>query len=99
MCRKLSFLVSLVLVLGLVGNASGLEWVGKDIDEPAIAGSAIYDDVNQAWIVSGSGHDIWGTYDGFYYLYQPVEGDCVMDVNLASFNVTNEWLNAGLMIR
>ena len=51
------------------------------------------------YTIGAYGADIWGSSDGFGYLYRPLDGDGVMDVNLTSMTSTNEWQKAGLMIR
>jgi len=98
MCKKLSFLVSCILVLSLVSNASAV--IGqKDIDSPGIPGSA--SEVAGVWTVTGSGHDIWGTGDALYYVYRPMSGDgeLVVDLTSRTMDPLHAWSKIGVMIR
>lgn len=76
-----------------------LGWACKDLGNPAIAGS-VSDDAG-TWTVRGSGHDIWGNNDGFYYVFRPLSGDGSLQVKLLSADSTNGggWSKAGPMIR
>jgi hypothetical protein len=50
--------------------------------------------------VRGSGWDIWGKQDGFYYLAAPAEGDFSISTRILERpSHTSEWAKAGLMIR
>ncbi|MBL7222841.1 MAG: PEP-CTERM sorting domain-containing protein [Candidatus Brocadiae bacterium] len=51
------------------------------------------------YTIVGSGGDIWGTADGFHYVYQSVSGDFMAAVRLVSQQNTNGWAKAGLMAR
>ena len=97
MCRKFSFLVSFVLVLSLVGNASAVTYGDKDIGPVAIAGSS--SEAAGVWTVSGSGADIWAEADEFHYVYRPVSGDFEVEVTLNSMTAVHSWANVGVMIR
>ena len=104
MCRRFSFFVSFVLVLCLFGNAwgleiGGLEWGTKNIGNPGIPGSASYEAGTDTLTISGSGHDIWGGADGFYFVYRPLLGNGTLDVNLISMDNTSGWAKVGPAIR
>ena len=77
MCSR-SFLPCLViLVLALVSGAAGAlpaPWVNLDIGEPALAGSAAFDNGIGGFVVSGDGTDIGGTRDQFHYVFQRLSG-------------------------
>jgi endoglucanase len=47
----------------------------------------------------GGGEDIWGENDQFRFLYQPIEGDFELSVELASMEDFEDYAKAGLMIR
>jgi hypothetical protein len=50
--------------------------------------------------VRGSGWDIWGKQDGFYYLAALAEGDVTISTRiLQTPSNTSDWAKAGLMIR
>ncbi len=49
--------------------------------------------------VTESGADLWGSSDGFYYVYQPLNGDGEITARVLGINGTNEWAKAGVMIR
>ena len=72
-------------------------WSSQDIGEPAISGAASAAD--GVFTVTGSGIDIWHATDQFQYVYQPVTGDTEILARVASFQTTNSWGKAGVMIR
>ncbi|MFH1883412.1 MAG: hypothetical protein ABIL62_11955, partial [Planctomycetota bacterium] len=99
MCRKLIYLISFVLVLGLVGSASAAlpqGWMSQDIN--TTGGSA--DESGGTWTVSGDGADIWGTSDAFHYAYVPLSGDGMIVARVVDNGTgSNAWAKGGVMIR
>ncbi len=72
-------------------------WLAADIGTVAAAGHyTVYDGV---FTVAGSGEDIWGETDEFYYLYQQAEGDVEIIARVDALQNTDEWAKAGLMVR
>ena len=51
------------------------------------------------YTIGAYGHDIWDRNDGIGYLFRPVNGNCVMTVNLVSMTTPDWWTKVGLMIR
>ena len=72
-------------------------WQTGDIGSVAAAGSAYFS--NGVFIVSGSGADIWGTADGFRFVYQPLTNNCDVSARVTSQGATDPWAKAGVMIR
>ncbi len=72
-------------------------WLHQDIGAVKRPGSASY--TGGTFTVSGSGMDIWGTGDGFEYVYQSLSGDGQIVARVASQSNTNSWAKAGVMIR
>lgn len=70
---------------------------GGDIGNVGIAGS--YEKNADLWTIRGSGYDVWNSYDEFYFLSAPFEGDGTISICLHSQTNTFEWAKAGLMIR
>ena len=68
-----------------------------DIGAPALAGSATFQ--QGTYTIVGSGNDIWNQADQFNYVYQPVTGDIDVSARVASFQGSNSWAKAGVMIR
>ncbi len=93
MCRKLFLLVCFVLVLGLVGNAWA-EIYSEDVGAPALPGSSA--EVSGVWTVDGDGTGIVGPSDQFHFVYQRMDGDCSLEVNLTGLD---PGARAGVMIR
>lgn len=92
----------LALVAGMVALAAALAevpapWKNKDIGDCSQAGSATEKDGK--FTLKGSGDDIWGTADGFQYLYQPLAGDGTIVAKVNSLENTNDWAKAGVMVR
>jgi len=103
MCRRLIFLICVVLVPGLAGSARAAlpaGWSNQDIGAVTTAGSA--NESGGAWIITASGADIWGTADQFHYAYATTKlrGDCQITVRVATITGgTSDWRKAGVMIR
>jgi len=99
MCRKLIFLVSFALVLGLVGDALAAipaGWESQDIG--TTGGSA--DESNGTWTVIGDGADIWGSSDAFHYAYVPLIGDGEITAHVVDNGTgSNTWAKGGVMVR
>jgi glucose/arabinose dehydrogenase/regulation of enolase protein 1 (concanavalin A-like superfamily) len=74
-------------------------WVDTDVGSPAIAGSASY--ANGVFTVNGSGTDIYGTYDQFNYVNQPVTGDGngTLIARVTSQTNTSSNAKAGIMFK
>jgi hypothetical protein len=78
-----------------------LQWTSQDIGNVGVQGSASRDstgDEESTWSVSGSGSDIWGTSDSFFFAYQYV-GDAGIFATPNWPENTNEHAKAGIMIR
>jgi hypothetical protein len=72
-------------------------WIGKDIGNPPTAGEHT---INGGTItVKGSGNDIWGTDDQFYYLFKAMKGDGALVAKIDSLEVSTPYAKAGVMIR
>lgn len=72
-------------------------WQVGDIGSVGLPGSAYFS--NGVFIVSGSGSDIQGSADAFYFVYQTTTGDCTNIARVTSIQNINAWSKAGLMIR
>jgi hypothetical protein len=99
MCRKLTYLGSFVLVLGLVGSASAAlpqGWTSQDIG--TTGGSA--DESGGTWTITADGWDIWGSSDGFHFVHVPLSGDGQMVARVVDIGTgTDGWARGGVMIR
>ena len=72
-------------------------WTGADIGNVGIMGAQA---VNGGTVnVTGSGADIWGSADGFRFVYRTLNGDGEILARIASMNGTNGWAKAGVMFR
>ena len=72
-------------------------WQYQDVGAVGQAGNATYSD--GIFAVDGGGADIWGTSDGFHYVYQPLEGDGQIVARVVDLENTHAWAKAGVMIR
>jgi hypothetical protein len=52
-----------------------------------------------AFIVSGSGLDVWGTEDAFQFVYTTLQGDGTITARVASVDALHAWTKAGVMLR
>ena len=72
-------------------------WQSQDIGTVNLTGSVTF--TNGQFTVSGSGADIWGTADGFRFVYVPVSGNFTITARVLSVQDTHGWAKAGVMIR
>ena len=72
-------------------------WQHADIGAVGVAGNATHD--SGVFTVHGGGADVWGTSDGFHYVYQPLSVDGEIVARVASLEPVSPWSKAGLMIR
>jgi regulation of enolase protein 1 (concanavalin A-like superfamily)/phosphatidylserine/phosphatidylglycerophosphate/cardiolipin synthase-like enzyme len=80
-----------------VGGGLPGGWAQQDIGGPAQAGNASIS--GNAWTVSGSGADVWGTSDQFHFVYQMLTGDGSVIARVAAVQPVDVWTKAGVMIR
>ena len=73
----------------------GPDWTGQPVFEAT--GSVTYE--NGTYTVSGSGQDIWGDEDEFYFVNGGVSGDFDFTARVTSVENVHQWTKAGLMIR
>jgi hypothetical protein len=72
-------------------------WQSADIGQPGKAGFASA--VGGVFTVAGAGADIWGTSDGFQFVYRTAPGDGEIVARVASIDGTHPWAKGGVMIR
>lgn len=87
-----------VCVAQPIGMFTGQASVGDDNG----AGLAEYDEAADAYEIEGSGNDIWGVPDGFYWIYLEVTGDftatCAVEW-LTGVDEGDRWKKAGIIAR
>ncbi len=99
---KLLLLLSLVLAQGvtmIAGNLNGFE--GKtDLGRVSLPGSVQYDSAKGVYRVTGSGENMWGDKDAFFFLWRKVNGDLTLKTSIAwEGKGKNPHRKAGWMIR
>ncbi len=81
----------------LVGQAGPSGWWSETIGTAAEGNAVINGD---SFEVAGGGADIWGTADGFHYLYKQLTGDGSMIARVVGNGAgSNTWAKGGVMIR
>ena len=80
-----------------VANALQGDWLGADIGGASAVGTSTV--LGNTVTVASGGHDVWGTADGFHYVYQPLAGNGQITVRVASQTLPSVWSRAGLMVR
>ncbi len=70
---------------------------GQNIGSVGASGSYTFD--AGTYTVRGSGADIWGRNDEFYYVSQSLVGDTEITARIDSIQQTDVWAKAGVMIR
>ncbi|MEM6822913.1 MAG: LamG-like jellyroll fold domain-containing protein, partial [Verrucomicrobiota bacterium] len=74
-------------------------WFGTDIGAVGVAGSTDYQVSEERYTVSGSGVDIYGSSDSFYFLYQSLAGDGLIQARIVSVENTHNDAKTGVMFR
>ncbi|HEX5553676.1 MAG TPA: hypothetical protein VFX43_10555 [Chitinophagaceae bacterium] len=97
----LLLLISLFIVISSHAQDSlGIFPFSRDIGEPAMKGSAQYDNDTQVYTVKGGGYDVWYNRDEFHYLWKKMSDDFILT---ATFKLAGEGgnpqLKTGWMIR
>jgi regulation of enolase protein 1 (concanavalin A-like superfamily) len=72
-------------------------WSTINIGNVAIPGGANFN--NGTFTITGSGRDIWGSSDGFRYVYQSLSGNFEIQARVTSMTNTHAWAKVGVMIR
>jgi len=84
-----------VVVPGILAGSSS--WLGQDIGAVGVNGE--FAKSGNRIVISGSGADIWGTADEFYYACRKLNGNGSITARITSQQNTAAWAKAGLMIR
>ena len=72
-------------------------WTCQDIGFPTPSGDQEF--ANGTWNVSSGGGDIWGDYDTYRMISQPLTGDASVSANITAQSNSGEWAKAGPMFR
>jgi len=73
-------------------------WLDQDVGSTGVAGNASY--ASGVFTVKGAGEQIYGTADGFHYVYQPLTGDGTIVARVVSVQgAGSSYAAAGVMIR
>jgi hypothetical protein len=72
-------------------------WLHRDIGTVGGAGTAAY--ASGLFTVTGTGADIWGTADGFHFLYRPLTGLSQIVARLTGQQTAVSMAKAGIMMR
>lgn len=54
----------------------------KDIGNPKIKGSVVYDIIDQSYHLKGGGYNIWFNRDEFQYAFSKIQGDFILTANM-----------------
>jgi len=103
MRRELMIAVCVLLAMGTVTPLLAqlpTGWTSAGIGNPAVAGSARYDQATQTWTIQGDGTGLRGTADQFHYVYKTLNGDGELAARVVSLDPPlSNWSMAGVMIR
>jgi len=75
------------------------DFVAGPVGEPGVAGSVQFSEADGKFTIKGSGGDIWGANDSFYFVWQPVAGDGEIVARVTSVQGPNPQAKIGLDIR
>ncbi len=83
---------------GSLGFSPSSQLAGRDIGSVSIPGGHAAQGPD-TYLVHGSGTDIGGNADAFYYFYTPLKGDGELTVYVIGMTDSDSWAKAGVMIR
>jgi regulation of enolase protein 1 (concanavalin A-like superfamily) len=100
--RFLDGFAAAVLIAGLIraGGAGGVdqsEWKDADVGMVGRKGGLEFRD--GAFLIRGSGADVWMGGDAFHYAWVAVKGDAEVIARVAEMPFTHQWAKHGVMIR
>lgn len=90
-------IVLLLAVSLIIVGAYAADWTSEDIG--TAGGSDEYDARTGQWTINADGVDIWGSSDGFRFIYQEVSGDFEISCQVLSIENTDGWAKGGVMGR
>jgi regulation of enolase protein 1 (concanavalin A-like superfamily) len=79
------------------GGAVPSPWTNGDVGPVGLSGSASYS--NGVFTVTGAGANVWGTEDGFQYVYRSFSGDGTITARVTSIENSDSYAKAGIMLR
>lgn len=74
-------------------------WTKHDIGPVGLTGSVCYDDIRKSYSVEGSGDDIWGRSDEYYFVHTPCVGNIEASCRVSYLENSYGWAKSGIMIR
>jgi regulation of enolase protein 1 (concanavalin A-like superfamily) len=96
--RRVAFAIGIVLSFESAAYAQvPSPWTNDDVGSVAIAGSATSS--SGTFTVRASGTYIWGTADGFHFVYQPLAGDGQITARVTGVTAAHAMSKAGVMMR
>lgn len=72
-------------------------WKARNIG--SMPGNVVYSAAKKQYTMSSTSTDIWGRADQLNFVYQPVNGNVELVVQVSSMERLNGWAKAGIMIR
>lgn len=78
-------------------NGVPAPFIGTDIGNPKLLGSATYSD--GVYTIKAAGDDIWSQTDQMYFVNQDLSGNGEIVARITSQTNTNDWAKAGIIIK
>lgn len=78
-------------------TGAGVLTSNVDVGSPAVPGHYSFD--GTAYSVSGSGSDIWNSFDQFNFASTPMTGDSIVEARVTLVGDTDPWAKGGVMFR
>src|SRR3954451_18622615 len=78
----------------------GLFEHNEDVGNPKLKGSSVFNKVDQTYLLSGSGKNMWTTADQFQFLWKKIKGDFIIKATVRFVGTsTNGHRKIGIMAR
>lgn len=95
---SISLSIMILILFSSLSFASSISsWQQKDIGQANFPGNAV--EVLDIITLTGSGNDIWGAQDDFYYVYLPITGNASITVRVLNVENTHAWAKGAIMFR
>jgi len=87
------------VIFNHVNLADPLGYFVRTVDVGAVAAAGTFTHAENAYVIEGSGSDIWGTADEFFFASQKRVGDADIIARVVDVENTNGWAKGGVMLR
>src|SRR5688572_3485538 len=80
-------IIAIAIIFPAALSAQQLQPIGmfdhhQDVGDPKLKGSAVYNEKDQSYEVSGAGKNMWAKEDQFHFLWKKIKGDFIIQASI-----------------